>query len=84
MGNYLLLNIQRLMYVPSISSFFYLPSLAVVTRFDPSDIYLFHFLLPGFEKAVADIQFYLALSVIYLAFGIYWGVLCYKHLSELL
>jgi hypothetical protein len=33
---------------------------------------------------MADIQFYLALSVIYFAFGIAWGVLCYKHLSELL
>jgi hypothetical protein len=33
---------------------------------------------------MTDIQFYLALSVIYFAFGIGWGVLCYKHLSELL
>lgn len=33
---------------------------------------------------VADVKFYLALSVIYFAFGVFWGVLCYKHLSELL
>jgi hypothetical protein len=33
---------------------------------------------------MTDIQFYLALSVIYFAFGIAWGVLCYRHLSELL
>jgi hypothetical protein len=29
-------------------------------------------------------QFYLALSVVYLAFGCFWGWLCYKHLAELL
>lgn len=29
-------------------------------------------------------QFYLALSVIYFAFGCFWAFLCYKHFSELL
>ena len=38
----------------------------------------------GFQGYMADLQFYLALSALYFAFGIGWGILCYKHLSELL
>jgi len=38
----------------------------------------------GSTGYMADLQFYFALSVLYFAFGIGWGILCYRHLSELL